>query len=438
MLTRRQLLSQSLAAPLLAQTGAKRPNIVFLFSDDHHFQALGAAGNPHIKTPNLDRLAAGGVRFVNGVVSTSQCNPSRGIMLSGREAVQTGLESNGRTDFTKDIGPSVVEQLRRSGYDTVQIGKWHVTPKQKAMGFNRAPLWLAGGSSKYQDPKLRRGLDGADEVVEGHITDLFTNAAIEEVKRPRQEPYFLWLAYNAPHGPLYADEKFTDLYAAKSNAQLAPPLHASGGTPFNWGLYYAAISQLDDAIGRLFQAIEAAGQWDNTVIFFVGDNGFMCGTRGWNGKVVHWDESIRVPLLAGGGPVKKAVVNDAVGTIDVSATWLDLAGVKPERPLAGRSLVSYLKTGKGTVDGAFCSWVDGRKEGLTTGVAVEPYRLVRTDRYKLVVFESRKKELYDCITDVGEHLNLINDPRSTALRQRMEAKLRARLKAIGDPALAWM
>lgn len=438
MLTRRQILASSLSLPLLKAAGNK-PNILFVFSDDHHFQCLGASGNPHIRTPNLDALASSGVHFTNGIISTSQCCPSRGIMLSGLETYQSGLRSNGATSFKPGaVKKTVVSQIRDAGYDTMHIGKWHVTPQPGPCGFNRSPLWLRGGGSVYLDPMLRRGQDGTDEKVPGHITDLFTDAAIDEVRKARQ-PYFLWLAYNAPHTPWYAADKYLAPYANTPNEKLAPPLHPPGGSKFNWQTYYAVITHLDEAVGRLVSAVKDAGQWDNTVLFFIGDNGYMSGTRGWSGKVRHWDESVRVPYFVSGGWVRKAArIADPVSSVDATATWLDLAGAKPVQPLAGRSYLSYLKTGKGSIHEAFSTWDDGRPEGLAVNVSIEPYRLVRTERHKLVVFASRKQALYDCVADPAEATDLIDDPRQAKLRDDLRLRLRKRMQATDDHAIAWL
>lgn len=183
-LTRRQLLAGA-GGSGLAAAAESRPNIVFILSDDHHYQCFGAAGNPHIQTPHLDCFASRGVRFANTVTSTPQCAPSRGVLLSGLETYQNGLRSKGAIQFRKDVGPTVVEQLRRSGYDTTLVGKWHIRDRISECGFARAPLWLPGGSSKYLDPVLRRG-EAPPKTEPGHITDLFTDAAIEVVSSARQ------------------------------------------------------------------------------------------------------------------------------------------------------------------------------------------------------------------------------------------------------------
>jgi arylsulfatase A-like enzyme len=435
--TRRQFIATSSAAPLVAAT-TRRPNFIFITSDDHHFQCFGAAGNPHIRTPNLDRLASRGILFSNGQISTAQCAPSRGILLTGLETFQSGLLSNGQTHFRQGIEPTVIEQLRRAGYDTTLIGKWHIDNQPKECGFTRAPLWLREGSSKYRDPQLVHGLGGKSEVTPGHITDLFTDAAIDVIRKAPQ-PFFLWLAYNAPHSPLYAASKYRQEYEAKPAGSLAPPLHPKSAKPFDWPTYYAVITHLDEAVGRLVQELDDRKLWDSTYVFFLGDNGFMCGTKGLNGKVVPWEESVRVPFVAAGAGIARGAKSDApVSSIDLPATWMDLAGVKPMYKLAGRNLASLLKTGKGGPEAGFSVWADGRPEALTVNQAVEPYRLVRTRNHKLIVWEARKEALYDIRADPIEERDLSAEPASATTLKKLRALLKKRMDETNDPASSWI
>ncbi len=435
-LTRRSFLA-SAAAPL-AGGAVRRPNFLFIFTDDHHFQCLGAAGNPHIETPNMDRLARRGLLFTNAQISTAQCCPSRGVLLSGLETFQNGLLSNGRTSFRSDLGPTVIEQLRRSGYDTTLVGKWHISNPPAACGFSRAPLWLRGGGSVYRDPELCHGLDGKPQKTPGHITELFSNAAIEVI-RGAKAPYFLWLAYNAPHTPWYASDLFEKKYAGRDRAAIAPPAHPKSPKPFDWNRYYAVITELDHHIGRVVTALEAAGQWDNTYIFVLGDNGYMCGARGLSGKVVPWEPSVRVPFIASGaGTVRSRTTDAPAASIDLSATWLDLAGVKPAQPLAGRSLRTLLASGSGGPEEGFSVWDDGRPEALAVRRAVEPYRLIRTRRHKLIVWESGKQSCFDIVRDIGEERDLIADPASREIVARLRQRLEARMRETNDHAIAWL
>lgn len=443
MINRRQFTGAAAGAAItgsgMAQSGARKPNIVFIFSDDHHYQCLGAAGNPHIQTPNLDKLAARGVHFTHAMVSTPQCCPSRGVMLSGLETYQSGLQSNGYTAFKPGYPPTVIEQLRRSGYDTHLVGKWHITNMPKDCGFANAPLWLRGGGSKYVDPMLRRGLDGKDEETKGHITDLLTDAAVGVIgKSSKEKPFFLWLTYNAPHTPWTAIEPYKSQYAGKAQP---PPAHPAGGKPFDWATYYAVISHLDAGVGRVIAALEKAGQWENTLVFFIGDNGYLCGTKGLNGKVHPWDESVRVPYIVSGGRVNARGKQGApVCSIDAPATWMDFAGVKPAYKLSGVSLREELIDGHSRHEHGFAVWNDGRPEGLAIRVAVEPYRVIRTRFYKYILWESKREALFEPDKDPGEARNLAEKP--TNLHKQVIAEMRGaleeRMVATDDPARAWM
>jgi arylsulfatase A-like enzyme len=414
-----------------------RPNIVFICSDDHHYQCLGAAGNPHIRTPNLDRLVSRGVLFSNGVISTPQCAPSRGILLSGQEIYQNGLESNGRTSFREGQGPTIVQQLNRAGYDTVLVGKWHIRPSPESCGFAKAPLWLRPAASRYVNPVLCRGLNGADQETPGHITELFTSAATEYIRGAKQ-PFLLWLTYNAPHTPWPAGGAHRKQYEDRSS-QLAPPAHPRNAQEFDWVTYYSVITHLDEAIGRVIGAVEEAGLWDNTLIVFLGDNGYLCGTKGLSGKVYPWEESIRVPYCASGGMVRaRGKVETPVASIDLPATFLDYAGVRPFYSLSGQSLRLELDTGKSRRQAAFVSWTDGRPEALMIMRAVEPYRVVRTAAHKYIVWESRKQALFDLRADPAEENDLSGHSTHAKLLRSMREHLMRRMRVTGDPARAWL
>lgn len=437
-ITRREWLGAVSTAPLLAnKAGKPKPNIIFILSDDHHYQCLGAAGNPYIQTPNLDRLAKRGVNFTSGIISTPQCCPSRGILLSGLETYQSGLLSNGETGFRQGFGPTAIEQLRRGGYDTALIGKWHIRQGPEECGFTKGPLWLREGGSVYRDPKLRRGLEAQDETIPGHITDLFTDAALKYIRSARQ-PFLLWLAYNAPHGPRWEEERYQRLYRGKN--PIAPPAHPPGSAAVDWAGYYSTITHLDEAVGRVIAELEKAALWENSLIVFLGDNGLMFNTKGVGGKVVPWEESIRVPYLVAGGMVKDGLRLQApVASVDLPATWLDLAGIFPAYRLAGRSLRSYLTTGTGIFEAAFATWADGRAGALVGDLktVVEPYRLVRTPRYKLIRWQSGKQALYDLQQDPAEDRDLIEEAKYAEIRGELRERLVARMKETDDSARQW-
>jgi len=436
-MTRRSLIACA-ASPLLA-AAARRPNFVFVLSDDHHFQCLGAAGNPHIHTPNLDHLARRGVLFRQAIISTAQCAPSRGALLTGLESSNNGLISNGRQEFRPDLGATVVDQLRRAGYDTALVGKWHAKARPDECGFAKAPLWLNRGSSPYQDPNLQRGLKGGVERVPGHCTDLFADAAVDYIRNRPAQPFLLWLTFNAPHEPWFAPDKYRDLYAGKDVASIAPPAHIRGRR-FDWITYYSVISHMDEAIGRVMNAVDRAGIWNNTQFVFLGDNGYMCGAKNLGGKIYPWEPSIRVPMIAAGFGVKRGVVSDGpVASVDLPATWMDVARVRPERRLDGASLKSPFASGKADREYSFSVWDDGSTAAAPVAkLVMPPYRIVRNSRHKLVLWESRKVDAYDLQADPGEEKSVADDPAFAEARRRLTAALTARLRQTNDRASAWL
>lgn len=429
--SRRQVLSGLTTSALASANGA--PNFVFILSDDHHYRCFGAAGNPNIQTPNLDRLAARGVRFENGAVSTAQCGPSRGVLLSGVETYQSGLRSNGKLTFDQHYKPTIIEMLRQRGYRTGLIGKWHIKPDPESLGFSEAPLWFPQGSMKYRDPNLRRGLGGDQESHPGHVNQLLTDAGIEFVRR-EDKPFFLWLSYNAPHTPWDAPPEYLERYR---NA-IPPPDHPRSAKPFDWQTYYAVISHLDFHIGRLLDELDRTRASSNTYVVFLGDNGYLCGSKGLNGKVHPWEESLRVPFLIAGPGVRKGVVSKSMATsIDLPATWLDMAGVRSARPLAGRSLVTELRSGRGGPAEGFSVWDDGRPEALAIRKAVQPYRTVRKGEHKLILWNDGSESLFNIENDFGEDTDLAKSSSSMRTLRDLRAALRRRMEQTSDPALQW-
>jgi arylsulfatase A-like enzyme len=196
---------------------------------------------------------------------------------------------------------------------------------------------------------------------------------------------------------------------------------------------------MDAGIGRVVDAVDKSDQWSNTLILFAGDNGYLCGSKGLQGKVFPWEESIRVPMLASGGLVRKAAKSDApVASIDISATMLDVAGIRPTHRLSGTSLRPAWSGGKFGRDASFSSWNDGRPEALVAGFPVEPYRAVRTPAWKYIVWESKKEALFDLKADPFEEKNLAAEPAHAGALRAMKERLRSRMKETSDHAAAWL
>lgn len=269
---------------------APRPNLIVVLSDDHRWDALGAAGNPVIITPVMDGMARDGVYFRQATVSVSQCHPVRASLLTGLPAYQHGVYS---TQFlepgvekTLCQRPTVASLLREAGYRTVLAGKWHVPPSPWECGFDEVRTWLPGGGSYYRDPELVRGVSEEYETVAGFTQEIFTDDALAFLrgKAARKGPFLLWLGYTAPHVPYEPNpERIAALYAGRSDEELLPPGFPRDVAANDWRHYDEAVSHLDEQIGRLLAALRETGLAERTVVVLLGDNGYMMGERGLGG-----------------------------------------------------------------------------------------------------------------------------------------------------------
>ncbi|MDP8242816.1 MAG: sulfatase [Candidatus Hinthialibacter antarcticus] len=364
---RRTFIKQSLAAsaalcsPALFAAETKRPNLVFILTDDQRFDMLGCMGNPVIQTPTIDALASRGALFTNNFCTTSIC-------MSSRASILTGLyeRSHAITDFSKPMPNekfrwSYPALLRKSGYYTAFIGKWGLggaLPESEFDFFNGFP-----GQGKYE------------HVVDGkprHLTSMIGDDAVDFISNASQEkPLCLAISTKAPHvldsqpNPFRSDPAYDDLY--KYDVILKPET----GTPdhfkklpkflqaehtegvMRWKRrfstnalyqenvkdYYRLITGVDRTVGRVMEALKKQGLADNTVIIFTSDNGFFLGEKGLAGKWLMYEESIRTPLLIFDPRKPKQQRIEAMSlNIDIMPTLLDYAGVEIPSFVQGRSL----------------------------------------------------------------------------------------------------
>jgi len=427
---------------------ATRPNIVFITSDDHRWDALGAAGNRAVLTPALDRLVADGVYFRQATVHVSQCLPSRATLLTGLTAHQHGALSHAfqrpeamRRDAWSDL-PTLPGLLRQAGYSTVLVGKWHLEADPWKAGFSRVERWLPSGGALYKDPELARGESREMVEMKGFTQEIFAEDAIAFLTsgEAKAKPFFLWLAFTAPHHSFGPNPSHVEAhYKGKSVAELLPA-GFPGNIPMNdWLHYYESVTALDEQVGRVREALAKAGLADNTVLVFLGDNGFMMGQRGVGaegtaGKAVPYEGSVRVPLIIQGLPGQPAVTDLPASTLDVPPTLLRLAGVEPPASWPGRDFLAALRKAPGApLEDAFLEWAD------ESGGRFQPFRSVRTPRHKLIVWKEPGKpdELYDLTADPAEEKNLIADPAAKPVREDLEARLWRWLEKTADPAREW-
>lgn len=421
MLTRRQWLSGAVAAASTGFAQTRRPNIVVVVADDLGYADLGFQGAKDIPTPHLDALAKAGVRCTSGYVSHPFCSPTRAGFLTGRYQQRFGHENNPRYDRTDataglPLGQITLPQmLQQAGYRTGHVGKWHLgaTPAMHPLrrGFTEMYGFLGGGHDYFQqqlegDPReylIPVERDGKPEKFEGYLTDNFNREAAEFVNRAKaNEPFFLYLAYNAPHTPVQVTEKYED--------------RLRGVGDDSRRRYGAMICAVDDGVGLLRETLRAKGLEKDTLIFFFSDNGgptavTKCSNyplRGAKGQV--YEGGIRVPfLVAWPGRLKAGdTYGQPVSSIDVFATAAALTGAKvpADRVMDSVDLMPYLE---GKKKGAPHERLYWRTGGGASWAA-------REGKWKLVRFKDKPAELYDLDSDIGESKDLAIEQKAVADR----------------------
>lgn len=441
----------SSAAVFAAETTATQPNIIFVISDDQRYDAFGAAGAPGIHTPHLDRLSREGVYFREATIHIPQCSPSRAALLTGLAAHANGRYSNQsiRADINNpngfDQSETTPKALKRAGYATNFVGKWHLPPDPWLMGFDKIGTWMPAGSGKFKGARLAEGATRETRVNEGFVQEEFGKSARKFIREHADagstQPLFLWLAFTAPHSPYDPNpDSAADHYEGKTIEDVIPTKatyegNLVGRPTKKWVEYAAAITSVDDEVGRLLKTLDETGLSSNTVLVFIGDNGYMMGSHGRNGKAVPYEASIRVPFIIWGPEVFAAQgKTDAVASsLDLPPTFLKLAGAEPPSQWHGRDLTPVL--------------ADGKAHDITWSVSQYPdpkswkfpgntYRTVRTKDSKLIVwhkYTGKGREFYDIAADPFEQKNLYSDPAYQAKVKELESHLEHWQARTGDP-----
>lgn len=441
---------------LSQETEVKRPNIIYILTDDQRYDELGIM-NPLLDTPNMDAIANEGIHFKNAFVTTALCSPSRATILTGQYANTHGVVDNNAPIREGTIFfPSY---LQTAGYKTGFIGKWHMGAEgdQPQPGFDK---WISfAGQGEYYPTKrdgttAQLNIDGVRVNQKGYITDELTDYAVEWLDSlDTEEPFFLYFSHKAVHAEFEPAERHEAQYEGEEvalpdnmanteeNYKGKPrwvkdqrsswhgvdfPYHSTLNVGEYKMQYHRTLSAVDDSIGRIRSWLKENGLAENTIVMLMGDNGFMFGEHGLIDKRNAYEESMRVPLIATGpGFEGGKVIDEVVANLDIAPTILDIAGAERPEQFQGRS---FKKLGSGEKleqpwNNEFAYeyfWEYDYPQTPTTFA-------VRTDQYKLIQYHGvwDREELYDMINDPTEMNNLIEDPDmievKVALRKRIYA-----------------
>ncbi len=413
----------------MAASTARRPNVLFILSDDQRFDTIGALGNPLIHTPNLDRLAGNGFAFYRNFCTTPICTPARAEILTGCTSF-----ANRVPWFGMPINPELTllpRAFRDAGYHTLHVGKWHNDGHPRDKGYERtACVCYLDNLNDYRIHGHHMRFRGPQGEIAGHSTEIFTDAALGLLaEAPSDRPWLCYLAYTAPHDPHDAPEPFASMYDA-ARMPLLPnfmPEHPFDNGDMiirdelleNWprdhdamrryrARYYGIISHMDFHIGRLLGALTAQGQLQNTIIVFTGDQGLAIGSHGLLGKENMYDHSIASPLIFCGPGISAGGRSAAMSHhVDLFPTLCELTGVpRPASARYGHSLAPVFRGEKARVrEEVLCEFYSPEQPG-------EPMRhtqrALRTERWKLTWFPLlRRFQLFDMVYDSLELVDLL-------------------------------
>ena len=442
---------------LLAIAGTARsdaPNFLVIVTDDQRPDTIHALGNPHIRTPVLDRLVREGTSFTRAFCANPHCVPSRAEILSGCSGFRNGVWKSGLR-----FSPGLVfwgDALQAAGYHTVYAGKWMNDGTPHTRGYRECVGWYGGGGAGGRPmsyPEDHKGApvtgyrgwhfktDTGEAILEQGIglgprtSAQIVDAVLARIQRGFQQPFFLHLNFTAPHDPLHIPPGMKERYAQLAKA-LPVPANFLPEHPFDHGhlggrdeellpwprtrdairrelaAYYVVIEDLDAQLGRLIVRLEADGLLDRTVVIFTSDHGLALGSHGLMGKQNMYDHTLRVPLLFRGPGIPANVRRGALCYLrDLYPTTCDLAGAAIPGAVQGKSLVPALREAQAVIHERVYGHFD------------EVQRMVQGERYKLTWYpKTGRRQLFDLQADPGELRDLVAHPE---MKTRVAGMMRA-------------
>jgi N-acetylglucosamine-6-sulfatase len=438
--------------------GAKPRNVVFILSDDHRYDAMSFLNHPFAHTPEMDKMAAEGAHIANALVTTSLCSPSRASILTGLYTFRHRVIDNQRMVPKGTL--FFPQYLQKAGYATAYIGKWHMgsNTDQPRPGFDH---WVSfEGQGQYLPTGNKLNVDGVHVPQEKYITEELTDYAIRwlEKQDPQEKPFFLYLSHKAVHANFTPADKDagkfskipwerpasmeeTDEMRKNQPRWLRDQRNSGHGVDFPYHSeldvekYYKAYCEtligVDDSIGRVMEQLEKMGIKDETLVIYMGDNGFMFGEHGLIDKRVAYETSIRVPMLMRCPDLFEGgkVISEVVANIDMGPTIMETMGLKTPPHMDGQSALPLL-IGKEIQWRDYFLYVYYWERNFPQSPTVFA---IRGDRYKYITYYGLwdADELYDLQEDPDERVNLCYKPGYQAKVRELESKLYETMEELG-------
>jgi choline-sulfatase len=472
----------------------QKPNFLFIITDDQTNESIRALGNTEIETPVLDKLVSEGVTFTHafnqGSWSGAVCIASRSMLITGQNVFRVRnnkayLANNYKKNAANTEATLWPEIMSKNGYDTFSTGKWHNTKYALLKGFDKGnsvsikgylETYDAKGSSKLAynrtnstewqpwnkslkgqwNPKVKdiiynekniktlSALSTVNQHSTAHYTDKAINYLINDAKKT-DSPFFMYVAFNAPHDPRQAPKEFVDKYPTTSikipenfleehpfnqgerntlrDEKIMPFPRTKKGIQLHRSEYYAAITYIDNQLGRILEALEKSGKAENTYIIFTSDHGLAVGQHGLMGKQNQYDHSIRMPLIIKGPNLEKGKrINNKVYMQSIYATTCDLASIETPKTVEFKSFYNLLLTNG-----------DYYGEEYVFGTYKKYQRMIRSDKYKLIIYPKVNKiQLFDLINDPKEIQNLAYNKKYRKIKKELYKQLQLKQVELED------
>mgnify|MGYP002629484412 CR=1 FL=1 len=438
---------------------AKPRNVVFILADDHRYDAMSFMGHQFAETPHMDAMAKNGVHLKNAFVTTSLCSPSRASILTGLYTFRHRVIDNNRA-----IPPGTLyfpQYLQKAGYATAFFGKWHMggASDEPQPGFDHWVSFRGQGNYYPPGPNYTLNVDGKRVKQKGYITSELTDYAVDWMAKQdaKKKPFFLYLSHKAVHANFTPEPKYDGKFEHKPFKRAASesttpynlssprwlrdqrnswhgvdfPYHSELDIEKYYKRYCEALSSVDDSVGRVIAQLKKMGIYDETLVIYMGDNGFMFGEHGLIDKRVAYETSIRVPMLMQCPQLFKGgtVVDKVVANIDIAPTVMEAMGVQMPPHMDGQSFIPIAQ-GKNVPWRDWFLYVYYWEKNFPQSPTVFS---LRGDKFKYITYYGLwdTDEFYNIQDDPTESKNLINDPQYTKLVQEMEDRLYTMMADLG-------